>query len=523
MAADQQEPAKKKQKFVDEDLFDGVCAKELFDSSRTTGLAYNDLILLPGHIDFGTEDVSLVSRFSKNITLKVPIISSPMDTVTEHRMAIGMALHGGIGVIHYNMSIADQVDEVKLVKRYENGFITQPFTLTPEHTIEDVDKIKRKYGFRGVPITEDGTMQSRLVGLITSRDVDFQVDRTQTLGKIMTPRDQLVVAKSPGGLDKLNLDDANTMLIKSKKSKLPIVDENDCLIALMSRSDLLKNMNYPQATKDSNKQLRVAAAVGTRPGDKERACQLALAGVDAFVVDSAQGDSSFQINMIKWLKSEFPKIDVVAGNVVTRLQAKHLINAGCDGLRIGMGIGSICTTQEVCACGRSQGSAVYYCSKFAKQFGVPCIADGGIANTGHIVKAWALGASAVMLGSMMAGTEEAPGKYYYQDGKKLKRYRGMGSLEAMDKGSTERYQATAAKTKVAQGVSGSVRDRGPLRTYFPYICQGVKHGLQDMGFRSVKELHQGTVSGLVRWELRTPASQRDGGVHDLHSYTKNIL
>lgn len=492
---------------------DGFSCAEIFASGQ--GLTYDDLILLPGQISFGTDEISISGYFSRNIPLKAPFVSSPMDTVTEANMAIGMALHGGIGVIHNNQSIEDQADSVRTVKRYKNGFITKPMTLSPENSIADVDKIKYEFGFSGVPITDNGEIGGLLVGIVTSRDVDFIEDRSIKLKDVMTT--DLVV-----GMDTGTLEENNQILLKSKKAKLPIVDKDNKLVALMSRTDLLKNRDYPLATKDPDtKSLRVAASIGTRNADKERAHALVEAGVDAIVIDSSQGDSKYQHAMIHHLKKNYPHVDVVGGNIVSMRQAKNLIQSGVDGLRIGMGIGSICTTQEVCAVGRPQASAVYHVSRYADQYKVPVCADGGIRNTGNIVKALVLGASSVMMGSMLAGTEEAPGEYFYQDGVRLKRYRGMGSLEAMSKGSKQRYFVKSNVVRVAQGVSGAVQDKGPLRRYIPYIVQGVKHGFQDLGTKSCVEAKAKRASGDIRFELRTASAQREGGIHSLYSYEKS--
>lgn len=493
--------------------YDGFSAKEVFSQSK--GYTYDDLILLPGHIDFPTDAVSLASRFSKNISVKIPFVSSPMDTVTEHMMAINMALQGGIGVIHYNMPMEQQAKEVARVKRYENGYITDPKTLSPDHTIMDVDQIKCQYGFSGCPITEDGKMGSKLVGIVTNRDIDFVEDRSLPLRDVMTSFADLTCCENG-----LSLEEANKILIKSKKAKLPVVNENQELVGLMSRRDLLVNRDYPNATKDAQKRLRCAAAIGTRPSDKERAKALVAVGVDAIVIDSSQGDSNYQIEMIRHLKSTYPDIDVVGGNVVTMRQAANLIKAGADGLRVGMGIGSICTTQSVCACGRPQASAVYNVARYARQFDVPIIADGGISNTGHIVKALALGASMCMMGSLLAGTEESPGEYFFQDGIRLKRYRGMGSIEAMESGSKHRYFVKKRAVRVAQGVAGAVQDKGSIRAYMPYLIQGVKHGFQDIGYKFVHVLHKTTEEGSVRFEIRSPSAQREAGIHDLHSFKR---
>jgi IMP dehydrogenase len=495
---------------------DGYSATSVFENGSPVAYTYDDVIMMPGFIDFAVDEVSLTSRLTKNIRLHTPLVSSPMDTVTEHTMAIGMALQGGIGIVHYNNSVEEQCTEVRLVKRFENGFITNPLCLSPTSTIRDLNALKEKCGFSGFPITEDGQLGSRLVGIVTSRDVDFRTDLDTPLSEIMTT--DLVVAHEP-----CTLAEANLIMRESKKGKLPIVNNDYKLIALTSRTDLKKNRDYPHATKDANKQLRVGAAIGTRPSDRERAAALVKEGVDVIVLDSSQGNSVYQLDMIRHLKTTYPDVDVVGGNIVTRAQAINLIGAGVDGLRVGMGVGSICTTQEVCACGRAQASAVYHVSKAAREFGVPIIADGGVGNTGHIIKALACGASAVMCGSLLAGTEEAPGSYFFQDGVRLKKYRGMGSIEAMTKGSGKRYFNEASAVKVAQGVSGAVVDKGSLKKFIPYLTQGVRHGFQDIGARSVEELHAMRDEGRLRFDIRSPAAQREGGIHGLHTYEKRLM
>jgi IMP dehydrogenase len=490
--------------WVDTSL-DGLDAETLFGAGA--GFAYDDLIVLPGYIDFAAADVRLETSFTRNIRLKRPLVSSPMDTVTEATMAIYLALLGGIGIIHYNNSIEEQVQMVRRVKRYENGFITEPVVLSPEHTIADVDDIKARHGFSGIPITEDGTLKGRLVGIVTNRDLDFEKDRSRPLRAVMST--ELITA--PQGV---TLSEANKILRASKKGKLPVVDENFRLVSLVARRDLVKNIAYPDASKDSSKQLLVGAAVSTREEDRERVDELARAGVNAIVVDSAQGNSVYQERMLRTIKERHPGIDVIAGNVVTAQQAETLIHAGADALRIGMGPGSICITQNMMAVGRAQATAVYRCAAYARRFGIPVIADGGITGIGPMAKALALGASTVMVGYLLA-----PGEYFYENGIRVKRYRGMASLEAMAAGGAKRYLADRADpVKVPQGVSGTVVDKGSLVDYVPYLMKGLAQAFQDMGCRDLPSLHAALYDGRIRFERRTVAALAEGTVHSLFSY-----
>ncbi len=492
---------------------DGINAEELFLPGQ--GLTYNDFILLPGYIDFSPQEVDLTTRLTRDLTLNIPMVSSPMDTVTESRMAIALALMGGIGIIHYNNTIEEQVEEVRKVKRFRNGFITEPVVLSPENIISDIDEIKERLGFTGIPITADGTLNSPVVGIVTNRDIDFLTDRTIKLKEIMTPREELIVAK-----DGITLLVANNIIRERKIGKLPVLDDNEKLVALVSRNDLKKSRDFPLASEDPSGMLLVGAAISTHKKDEHRLGALVDAGIDVVIVDSAQGNSVWQIETIKEIKKKYHEVQVIGGNVVTTEQSKNLIDAGADALRIGMGPGSICITQETMAVGRAQATAVYRTSKYAKKFNVPVIADGGISDIAHLMKAFAAGSSVGMMGGLFAGTSESPGEYFYKDGIRVKKYRGMASFEAMQQGGAKRYFSEEANIKVAQGVSGTVVDKGSVLDFIPYLVQGLRLGFQDAGCKSIKELQEKLYSNKLRFERRSIGAQREGDVHSLNSFTK---
>jgi len=481
---------------------DGYSVNEIFD--QHTGYSYDDIILLPGFIDFGIDDINLETQLTRNIKIKFPFISSPMDTVTESKMAITMALMGGIGILHNNNTIEEQVMELKKVKMYNNGFIQNSITVSPYDTIQDIIDLRNIYNFSGYPVVEN----NKLVGIISGRDTKYVKEKETLVENVMTT--DLIV-----GYEGCTLEEANNILLQSKKKRLPIIDKDNNLVSLISIKDIQNTDIYPNASKNSEtKQLLVGAAVSTHPRDRKRIDELVKHGIDIIVIDSAQGNSKYQLETIEYIKQY--NVDIIGGNVVTIDQAKNLIDAGVDGLRVGMGIGSICTTQEVCGVGRSQATAVYKISNYAKH--IPIIADGGIRNTGQMIKALSLGASTVMMGSRLAGTDESPGDYIYDNNIRLKEYRGMGSIDAMKKRSGTRYMSTDKNIMVSQGVTGKVVAKGSVKDIIPILTKAIKHGFQDIGYMNILDLHYGLYNENIRFEIRSMQSQFDGSVHGLYSH-----
>ncbi|MFH1575482.1 MAG: IMP dehydrogenase [Candidatus Nealsonbacteria bacterium] len=466
---------------------------------------YKDITLIPNQLpSFERDEVDLSAHFTKKIILKTPFVSSPMDTVTESEMAILMALMGGIGIIHYNFSTIDeQIEEAEKVKRFEAGFVFNPVVLSPENIIGDVYGINDKYGFFSVPITEDGTLNSKLVGIVTHRDVRYRNDMATRLNTVMTTREKLIVAKKSDTVDKNNLELANEILKKNNLDTLIIVDEADRIAALVTDSDMKKNGQFPLATKNENKQLRTLIAVESRLDlAKERIGKGFQAGVDGIVVDASIVFKE-QIEIAKYCKENFPGLEVVLGNVDSAQMVEEIIKEAsqyCDALRVGIGPGSACITQQELGTGRAQASAVWDCSKTGL---MPIIADGGIKildeagqdvqKPGDITKALALGAQTVMMGGLLAGLDESPGEkeFDYQENRMIKKYRGMGSLEAMEKRSAVRYAVDRTKTRIAEGVVKKVPYRGSGYDFLPKLIIGVKQSLQKQGFRNIKELQEG--------------------------------
>lgn len=493
---------------------------QFFSAFAGQSLTYDDLIFLPDYVDFPIEDVSLRTKLTRQISLKKPIVSSPMDTVTEYEMAIALALQGGIGIIHYNMTPEEQLQHILRVKRFQNGFITDPITLSPKDSLQKAVEIKKEQRYSIIPITEDGKTHGRLCGMLTKYDYStFSKDHTtKTVGERMTPLNVLAVAVFEELLNEQGVFDlakANERLLDSHSGALPVVDAKGNLRYLITRSDLEKHQNYPHSSVDRSHALLVGAAVETWAEKAEARIETIADHADVIVFDTSQGYSKYELDLIRWSKKRYPDLQIIGGNVVTASACKALIDAGVDGIRIGMGSGSICTTQEVGGIGRGQATAVYECGRVCQQHGVPLIADGGISKSADIVKALVLGASAVMLGSLLASTDEAPGGSQIRDGIRLKEYRGMGSMKAMERGSSLRYGTQSSAIRVPEGVSGMVPSRGSIAEWVPFLIQGIKQGFHKLGLPRVAELEDARLNGKVNLELRSEGAKREGQVHNL--------
>ncbi|MDR3559060.1 MAG: IMP dehydrogenase [Candidatus Pacebacteria bacterium] len=449
-------------------------------------LTYDDILLVPQYSEVLPSQVEIAGRFSRRVPLKFPIVSSPMDTVTEHKMAIAMALQGGLGIIHKNLSIEEQAREVTLVKRYENGFVFSPAVVSLEDSIDDVHRIREEKGYKKIPVVDDG---GKLLGLVTELYYMWPNDKNKKVKDIMKPVGKLVTAQ-----DHITLSAANEIIRREKLSVLCVVDKSGKLKALVSRRDQEKNQNYPDANKDDNKSLYVGAAIGVGPDALKRARSLAEAKVDVLVVDTAHGHSKGVINMVKALKKDkvFKNVDIVAGNVATKKAVEDLIAAGADGVKIGIGPGSICTTRVVAGIGVPQVTAILEAVKGrVKNKNVALIADGGIKYSGDITKALALGADCVMLGGLLAGAEESPGETEFVNGRMFKTYRGMGSLAAMSRGSKDRYgQADISDSAkfVPEGIEGRTPYRGPVEKILYQLIGGLRSGMGYIGAKNLAEL-----------------------------------
>ncbi|MEM1282926.1 MAG: IMP dehydrogenase [Chlamydiota bacterium] len=494
--------------------------EDFFKHFVGNSLTYDDLILLPQYVNFSPNEVKLSAKLTEEITLNIPIISSPMDTVTEDELAIAVALQGGIGMIHYNMPPERQHEQILKVKRFQNGFVSDPIVLAPEATIRDVVEIRQTEGYSIIPITEDGTPRGKLIGMITKYDYSTfsEDDLNKTVLERMIDISNLSIAtyKELSSNDIFDLTLANKRLLDSHSAALPIVDSVGNLLFLITRSDLDKHQNYPNAALDEAGRLLVGAAIETWPQKAYERIETIGSDVDMIVFDTSQGYTQYEIDLIKWTKQHYPEIQVIGGNVITADACDALIDAGADVIRIGMGSGSICTTQEVGGIGRGQASAVYECAKACHRRGKRCIADGGIKSSSDIVKAICLGADAVMLGSLLACTSEAPGKTHIKNGVLLKEYRGMGSLKAMEKGSSVRYGIETSSIRIAEGVSGMVSSRGPISKWIPMLLQGVRQGLHKLGLPTLKMIQDKLADNGILIEKRSESAKREGNIHSLY-------
>lgn len=469
------------------------------------GLTYDDVLLIPAYSEVLPHEVNLTTKFSRNIELKVPFVTAAMDTVTEATMAIAIAREGGIGVIHKNMSIAEQAKMVATVKRAENGMIYDPVTIKAYKTVGDALLMMAEYKIGGIPVVDD---QGYLIGIVTNRDLRFQRNMNRKIEEVMT-KDNLVTTNQS-----TDLETAADILQEHKIEKLPVVDKNNKLIGLVTYKDITKAKDKPMACKDSKGRLRVAAGVGVTANTFERMDALVDAGVDALVIDTAHGHSKGVVGILKEAKKRYAHVDIVVGNIATAEAAKYLVDAGADGVKVGIGPGSICTTRVVAGVGVPQLSAVYDVAKALKGTGVPLIADGGLRYSGDVVKAIAAGGTCVMIGSLVAGTEESPGETIIFNGRKFKAYRGMGSLEAMENGSKDRYfQADQADNKklVPEGIAARVPYKGTLYEVIFQLIGGLRAGMGYCGAADIEKLHEAKFTRIT-----------NAGVNESHPHDVTI-
>lgn len=465
-----------------------------------TGYTFDDVLLIPNKSEVLPQEVNLTTMLTQKIKLNVPLISASMDTVTESDMAIAMAREGGIGMIHKNMTIDQQAKEVLRVKRQENGVITNPFSLAPENTLQDADDLMANYRISGVPITVAG----KLVGIITNRDLVFETDYTQPISNLMTS-ENLITGKVG-----TTLDEAKAILKKNKIEKLPLVDDDNNLMGLITIKDIEKIRLFPNAAKDSQGRLLCGAAVGVTSDVMERVAALVAVNVDVITMDTAHGHSKGVLDAIKKIKSVYPNLQLIAGNIATAEGTKALIEAGADAVKVGIGPGAICTTRVVAGVGVPQLTAIMDCSAVGKEYGVPIIADGGIKYSGDIVKALAAGADTCMMGSMLAGCEEAPGETIIYQGRNYKVYRGMGSLGAMNAGSSDRYFQKEAKKFVPEGVEGIVAYKGMVADTLFQMTGGIRSGMGYLGAENI-----GTLYTNATFVIQTSAGLKESHPHDI--------
>ncbi len=465
------------------------------------GITFDDVLLVPQYSEVTPDMITLTTKLTNAITLNIPMMSAAMDTVTEHRMAIAMARQGGIGIIHKNMSIEAQAEEVDKVKRSENGVITDPFSLSEEHTLQDADDLMGKFRISGVPITRNG----KLVGIITNRDLKFETDFTKKIKESMTS-ENLITAR-----EGITLEEAKKILAKARKEKLPIVDAENNLKGLITIKDIEKQIKYPLSAKDAQGRLLCGAGVGITGNMMDRVDALVKAHVDVIVVDSAHGHSKNILEAVKKIKTKYPDLQVIAGNIATGEATKALIEAGADAVKVGIGPGSICTTRVVAGIGVPQISAIMDCYAVAKEYNIPIIADGGIKYSGDMTKALAAGANVCMMGSLFAGCDEAPGTFELYQGRKYKVYRGMGSIAAMENGSKDRYFQENARKLVPEGVEGRVAYKGSLEDTVFQMIGGIRSGMGYCGCPTITELQE-----RGKFVKISAAALRESHPHDIH-------